>query len=1450
MANAYKGITIRLGLDSTDLNRGIREAKKEMSGVPAELRKIERALKLDPGNTALLSQQQAALRQAVRATSDELAVYRAAREQASAGEIDLDEAQWARLEADIAMCEQRLDGYRSALADSIVKQNAMESSLGRAGAKVEEFGERLEAPGQRVEKIGGALTRTLTPALIAMGAAGVAAAVEVDDSLTGVRKTVDGTEEQYQKLKQAAVDFSKTNAVSASQILDIQALGAQLGYNIEELQEFGEVVSGLDIATNMSADEAATELAQFANIMGMAHGQTRNYGSTIVALGNSFATTEADISHMAMRIAGAGKSIGLTEADVLGLATALSSMGIEAEAGGTAISTIMATIDKDVAMNASSIETWAQTANMSVADFKQAWGSDAVGALSAVLVGMDGAVQSGGNMSQMLDDLGIKSIRQTDTMKRLANNSEFLGRAVEKANAAWGENSALDAEVANRNESLSAQFEMLKNRVFAIAESYGGPLCRGMLDVVEAAEPLIDALASGAKAFADLDEDQQRVVLGALALSAAVGPLLSVLGKGMQTVKGVGKGMQSLAEHIERSKLASQEQAAATRAQTTAAQAGAQAARAQGQAVEASATATRAAGEASKGAAGKVSLLGTAMRGIAAVAVISALMPLVQALAEMASSTDAATASAESLTRSSREQKGRVDELRAAYESAAAAQGEGSDAALRAKAAYEQEAAAFAESARTVSQFAEECAEVAEAHGEMMDSVRSGVADADAQAGAILNLSDKVSALLDVEGRSEGQKAELAAVSGMLNEALGREAVSYDQASDSCNLTSDAVRDLAKAEADRVRGTAALERYNTLMEDSVAVDAQLASAQEELEAASRGWGIWIGDFPVVADDASVAYHDLERAVSDLEGAQADNAAEMENTLEIAKQQAAHDEALAQAVQAVTDGTMSAAEAAEAYSTSLGEGVTESEVATQAFVQEQEAASELSEKVQKIAEDLDEYCASSSHFSEAIAGAGWTTEELAEHLHGCGMEAGDLTKVFEDLASKTCNAFDKIEEAQDVSLDKMLETLEHNRKATEDWSANLQALYEQAGSESERKFLDYIASLGVEYAPVLEDLRNDTTGKLSELAAEYDAAGAACGDALIVRMQLAREGAATEAEGMAVAVALAVQAMAEKTGEGTEAFSAKLAEAGVSMEDLAALSDEELGKLVQGYDGDMAAIKRTLDGFVSKNRSAGAEGGSGLASNYGAHRGAMSASASGLVGAATAQTGRLPSIMNADGTNAGKSFAAALPLYQGTARTNAGKNADAAKSGMTKHSGRAKSWGEHLAQSFGSGIGGMVNWVTNRALDVANAVKGILGHTVPEDGPLREGGEGERRWGRHSIENYATGMLEALPEIQRAADDVALVQARALSGPADGLDVRAQATVTHEVRCAAASTVVAVSDGSADAQVRALRRDFDRFRRELGYVIGSSVPNQLIWNEREVARVVQDSKGAI
>lgn len=408
---------------------------------------------------------------------------------------------------------------------------------------VNEIGATVESYGKTYSK---AVTLPIVGAAVATGAA----AIDIDTALTGVRKTVDGTEEQYEALKDAAIEFSQTNAVDPAQILDIQALGAQLGYSIGELDEFGEVVSGLDIATNMDAESAAMELASFANIMKMSHDETRNYGSTIVDLGNHFATTESDISHMAQRIAGAGKQIGMSEADVLGLATALSSMGINAEAGGTAVSTVMSNIDKAVANGGDKLQTWAETAQMSAEEFTEAWKDDPVQALNAVLVGMDAATQEGGNMSLMLEELGISSIRQTDMFKRLANNVEMLPKAVQTANRAWEENTALEKEVENRNNSMAAQLEILTNKIKAIAVEVGEPLMHALIGIIDQAQPLIDALASGAKAFSDLDENGQRLVLTAVGIVAAFGPANVVFGKMLSNVGKNAKAWSDFKENL------------------------------------------------------------------------------------------------------------------------------------------------------------------------------------------------------------------------------------------------------------------------------------------------------------------------------------------------------------------------------------------------------------------------------------------------------------------------------------------------------------------------------------------------------------------------------------------------------------------------------------------------------------------------------------------------------------------------------------------------------------------------------------------------------------------------------------------------------------------------------------------------------------------------------------
>lgn len=436
-------------------------------------------------------------------------------------------------------------------------------AFANTGAKAARMGGDIYNAGKRAESMGSTLTRNVSLPVAGVATACGAAAIDIDSALTGVKKTVNGTAEQYDQLKQSAIEFSQTNAVSASQILDIEALGAQLGFTIDELDEFGQVVSGLDIATNMDAETAATRLAQFANITKMAHSEASNYASAIVGLGNTSATTEADISNMALRIAAAGTQVGMSQADILGLSAALSSMGIEAEAGGTAISTIMSNIDKAVATNSDKLAVWAETAGMSTEEFAAAWKEKPVEALTAVLSNMEAATAEGGNMSLMLEDLGIEGIRQTDVMKRLAGNSDLVTKSVKTANDEWNANTALQKEVDNRNESMAARFEILKNRVTAVAEEVGTPLVNAALEFIDAAQPVFDIVKNVADGFANMDEESQKTVVGIIAAAAAAGPLLSVGGKLAKSLGnvavGFGKVLQSMGRFAGKAKVGTDE---------------------------------------------------------------------------------------------------------------------------------------------------------------------------------------------------------------------------------------------------------------------------------------------------------------------------------------------------------------------------------------------------------------------------------------------------------------------------------------------------------------------------------------------------------------------------------------------------------------------------------------------------------------------------------------------------------------------------------------------------------------------------------------------------------------------------------------------------------------------------------------------------------------------------
>lgn len=426
--------------------------------------------------------------------------------------------------------------------------NSTTRGLALSGKKWSDLGDTIGSIGGKIEAVGESLTRSVTTPAVTLGTYCVDAATTFDSALADLNKTADLTSEELQALGDAALAKSKVQPVTAAEILTLEALGAQLGYSNANLALLADTASGLSIATDMDAETAATELAQFANITGMAQDKTENYGSTIVDLGNHLATTESKISTMALRLAGVSTVASFTEADILGMSGAMSSLGINAEAGGTAMTQIITNISTAVDEGGEQLQNYADVAGTTAEKFAATWKSDPMEALEMLVEGTSNAVDSGQNMSDVLDKLNVSGIRQTDVWRRLSGQSDTLRSAVDMANDAWDKNTALTEEVSKRNESLESRFQTLQNKVDAAATEVGTVLAEKLLDAADALSPLIDGVGDLATAFGDMDPSTQTAITALAGIVVAAGPVITVAGKVVSAIGDVSSKMGDVKE--------------------------------------------------------------------------------------------------------------------------------------------------------------------------------------------------------------------------------------------------------------------------------------------------------------------------------------------------------------------------------------------------------------------------------------------------------------------------------------------------------------------------------------------------------------------------------------------------------------------------------------------------------------------------------------------------------------------------------------------------------------------------------------------------------------------------------------------------------------------------------------------------------------------------------------
>lgn len=283
-SKALKGLTIKIGGDTSELTKALDKVDKQSRNLSSELGQINKLLKLDPTNTELLVQKQKVLAEAISSTEERLDTLKEAEKQAQEqflkGEVS--EEQYRALQREIIATEKKLDGYKNAAEETDKAVADLGDETKKASKDVEDLGEEAEVAEAGVERLGGALKTGLAVGLGAVAAAAVGA-------IAGIKSVVEETAEYRREMGKLDTAF-KTNGHSSEaatqtyrelqgvlgdtgQAVEAAAFIARLADTEEELVTWTNIATGVYGAFGASLPiegltEAANETAKVGQVTG------------------------------------------------------------------------------------------------------------------------------------------------------------------------------------------------------------------------------------------------------------------------------------------------------------------------------------------------------------------------------------------------------------------------------------------------------------------------------------------------------------------------------------------------------------------------------------------------------------------------------------------------------------------------------------------------------------------------------------------------------------------------------------------------------------------------------------------------------------------------------------------------------------------------------------------------------------------------------------------------------------------------------------------------------------------------------------------------------------------------------------------------------------------------------------------------------------------------------
>lgn len=553
MAGRIKGITVEIGGDTTGLEKALKNVNSTIKNTQSQLKDVHRLLKLDPGNTELITQKQRALKDAISATSAKLETLKQTQEQAKQQleNGDLGQDKYDALQREIIETEQELRRLQEEAASTSVAL----SKIDQTGKKMEAFGDSVTSAGQKI--------MPASMAVAGLGAAAVKTAADFDEGMSKVAAISGATGDDLDALRDKAREMGAKTKFSAAEAAAAMEYMAMAGWKTEDM--LGGIEGIMNLAAASGEDLATTSdiVTDALTAFGMSADDSAHFADILAAASSNANTNVSMMGETFKYCAPIAGALGFSAEDTAQAIGLMANAGIKSTQAGTALRTIMnnlagevkitgaalgevtiATTNADGSMrNLSDILSDCRGAFSQLSESEQAAAAEALvgkNAMSGFLALMNAGDADIEKLSSSIDHCSDTFVKTVDGA--IIPMSQALEEGID-----WIEeyNGVADQMASVMQDNLAGQLTILKSQIQELAISFGEMLI-----------PAIRAIVSRVQAFVDklngMSESQRKAVLTIGLIIAALGPLLVILGTVISKVGVAMQGFVKLATGVKK----------------------------------------------------------------------------------------------------------------------------------------------------------------------------------------------------------------------------------------------------------------------------------------------------------------------------------------------------------------------------------------------------------------------------------------------------------------------------------------------------------------------------------------------------------------------------------------------------------------------------------------------------------------------------------------------------------------------------------------------------------------------------------------------------------------------------------------------------------------------------------------------------------------------------------